>query len=382
MAKASFEALQDGPVQRLIARGAWTLEGGLVSIDGDLRRFVQKRGGAGGLRIDLSGVEKLDTSGAMVLQRTMRDCGKQAERDDLLEGFDGADAQAQALLKQAGSHLKPCDLGGDGRVSFMLVLERLGRTTVSAGAEALNILSFVGAVVARLGGTIARPSRFRPTPMVHHMEEAGLDATLIVGLMSFLIGAVVAFMGATVLAAFGAEVFPVELVGISVLREFGVLLTAILIAGRSGSAFTAAIGSMKLREEIDAMQVMGINPLDALVIPRTLALVLVMPVLAFLAAFLGMLGGGLAGWAALDIPPVLWVNRTQLPLAPAFASGSTRASGFEHERWQSRNAPGRALARMSATTGGPIVRFGTKCPSMTSTWSQSAPRRSARSTSP
>ena len=313
MTTASFEtstAGTGGGTATLIARGTWSLECGLAALDGKLRRFAQSvRGGE--LTIDLSEIDGLDTAGAMVLQRTMMDCGARADLSRPLAGFKGADEREAALLAQVAQHLGTCEEDGTHGPSLLLLLERVGRGAEGVLQETLSIVSFVGAVTARLFYTLRHPSRFRPTAMVSHMEAAGLDATLIVGLMSFLIGSVVAFMGASVLAAFGAEVFAVELVGISVLQEFGVLLTAILVAGRSGSAFTAAIGSMKLREEIDAMRVMGIDPLDALVIPRTLALVLTVPVLAFLAAFLGMLGGGLACWLAMDIPPVLFVNRTQ-----------------------------------------------------------------------
>ena len=306
---ASFETVPGEPVV-LRARGTWTLECGLARIDAKLRKLAESLRDEP-LTIDLSELEALDTSGAMVLQRTMQDCGGRVTPGDPLAGFEGADETERQLLAQVSGHLGTCAPDARGGPSFVMLLERLGRGTEGVWNDTLNILSFVGAVAARLVGTIARPGRFRTVSMVSHMEAAGLDATLIVGLMSFLIGAVVAFMGATVLAAFGAEVFAVELVGIAVLREFGVLLTAILVAGRSGSAFTASIGSMKLREEIDAMRVMGIDPLDALVIPRTLALVLTLPVLAFLAAFLGVLGGGLAAWLAMDIPPVLFVTRMQ-----------------------------------------------------------------------
>ncbi|WOI54126.1 ABC transporter permease [Parvularcula sp. LCG005] len=310
MGVASFESAENGEALRLIARGAWTLEDGLASLDRRLREFTATTMDRP-LSIDMSEVERLDTVGAMMLQRVMRACGERAESTDLLLGFRGTTPRQEQLLIRAGENMTPCDFDGPHRKSFLLMLERLGRGTVHAGNDALSILSFVGAVTARLGGTFTHPQRFRLTPMVHHMEEAGLDATPIVGLMSFLIGAVVAFMGARVLASFGASVFTVELVGIAVLREFGVLLTAILVAGRSGSAFTAQIGSMKLREEIDAMEVMGIHPLDALVVPRTLALMLTLPVLAFIASFLGVLGGGVVGWLALDIPPTLFMARMQ-----------------------------------------------------------------------
>lgn len=306
MIPASFEIVGTDGSRTLAASGNWTLVGGLTRIDQKLRE-VGRHQEAFLHRIDLGGVSRLDTSGALMLQRIRHRCGETGP----LAAFEGADERYRELLAQVESHLELCPGDPPKRKSVVLVLDRVGRGSAHAVENFLSILSFVGAVSARIGGSLLKPQRFRVTPIVHHMEEAGLNSTLIVGLMSFLIGAVVAFMGARVLAEFGAEVFTVELVGISVLREFGVLLTAILIAGRSGSAFTAQIGSMKLREEIDAMRVMGINPLDALVIPRVVALVLMLPVLAFFASFLGMLGGGIVGWLALDIPPQLFMNRTQ-----------------------------------------------------------------------
>ena len=306
---ASFETVDGDPVV-LRARGEWTLAGGLAAIDTRLRRFAASMRDRS-LTIDLAGLDALDTSGAMVLQRVMQDCGGRVVDGAPLAGFENASEQNAQLLSQVAGHLGSCAPEPRGGPSFVVLLERLGRGAEAVWRDSLNILSFVGAVAARLGATLANPAKFRTVSLVAQMETAGLDATLIVGLMSFLIGAVVAFMGATVLAAFGAEIFAVELVGIAVLREFGVLLTAILVAGRSGSAFTAAIGSMKLREEVDAMRVMGIDPLDALVIPRTLALILTLPVLAFLAAFLGVLGGGLAAWLAMDIKPVVFLLRMQ-----------------------------------------------------------------------
>ena len=148
------------------------------------------------------------------------------------------------------------------------------------------------------------------------MEEAGLNAVPIIGLMSFLIGAVVAFMGARILQQFNASIFTVELVGIAVLREFGVLLSAILLAGRSGSAFTAQIGSMKIREEIDAMQSLGLDPMEVLVLPRVFALIIMLPALAFIAAMLGLIGGGLVAWTAMDISPALFLTRLQDAITP------------------------------------------------------------------
>ena len=148
-----------------------------------------------------------------------------------------------------------------------------------------------------------RPWRLRCTSLVHHMQEVGLNAVPIVALMAFLIGVVLAFQGAAQLRQFGAEVFVVDLIAISVLRELGILMTAIIVAGRSASAFTAAIGSMKMREEIDAMRTLGLDPIEVLVVPRVLALVMMLPLLGFVANMAGLVGGALMAWIELGISP-------------------------------------------------------------------------------
>jgi phospholipid/cholesterol/gamma-HCH transport system permease protein len=150
-------------------------------------------------------------------------------------------------------------------------------------------IGFLGLVLARLATTILHPSRLRVTALVHHMQQAGLNAAPIVALMGFLIGIVLAFQGASQLEQFGAEIYVVDLISISMLRELGILLTAIIVAGRSASAFTAAIGSMKMREEIDAMRVLGLDPIELLVLPRVLALLILLPVLGFMANLAGLL---------------------------------------------------------------------------------------------
>ncbi|MCQ8185729.1 MlaE family ABC transporter permease [Parvularcula maris] len=326
MTSASFEVVK-GDHPRLSAHGPWTIADGVAALDSKIRAFAQttldKK-----LTIDMAGVEALDTVGAMILQRTMQACGGRTQEGQPLAGFVNVTDHHETLLEQAAGNLISCEVPQRPN-SALIVLERVGRATDDIAEEVLNILSFVGQVVSRIGENIRHPGHFRPTAVVHHMETAGLNALFIVGLMSFLIGAVVAFMGATVLAEFGAEVFAVELVGISVLREFGVLLTAILIAGRSGSAFTAAIGSMKLREEIDAMRAMGIDPMDALVVPRVIALLLAVPCLAFIASVLGLMGGGVVCALALDIPPALFMARTQdIIVIDNFVVGMVKAPVF------------------------------------------------------
>ena len=173
------------------------------------------------------------------------------------------------------------------------------------------MLGFIGAVIVTLGRTVANPRRFRMIPFVHHMEKSGFDALPLVCLLTFLIGAVVAQQGAVQLRQFGAEVFTVNLIAIIFLREVGLLLTAIIVAGRSGSAFTAEIGSMKMREEIDAMRTLGLDPMEMLVLPRVAALTVTLPLLTFIADIMGLIGGGFVVFFMLDMSPGVYISRVQ-----------------------------------------------------------------------
>lgn len=293
--------LTDDGLLRLKAAGDWRARF-IKPIDEALRDFADDSVGRD-LVIDLSGVERLDTTGAMVLQRTFRACAGRSDQSQIT----GANAAQRELLEQIEGHLAPCHVEPVHRNAFIMMVERLGEGVVTASRAMLELWDFIGHTLVSAAGVIVRPSRMRWRATVHHMEATGLDALPIVGLMSFLIGAVIAFMGAKILQLFNAEILTVQLVGISVLREFGVLLAAILVAGRSGSAFTAQIGSMKLREEIDAMRVLGLDPIEVLVLPRVIALVVMLPILAFCAAMLGLVGGGLVAWLVMEIPPALFV---------------------------------------------------------------------------
>ena len=308
---------------KMTAAGCWAVEA-IARIDADLREFAD-RTLSRDLVIDLSDVEIMDTTGALVLQRTMHACQTRTERS----GFVGARAEHQALLDQACRHLAPCETEPPWQNPFLSALERLGRGLADAYYAALDVLGFIGLVLTAIARLVKEPKRFRHVATFYHMEKSGLDAVPIVALMSFLIGAVIAFMGAKILRQFGAEVFTVELIAISVLREFGVMLTAIIIAGRSGSAFTAQIGSMKIREEIDAMRSLGLDPIDFLVVPRVIALLLMMPLLAFLAAIMGLLGGALAVWSYSSVSPSLFVARMQeIVVASNFWAGVIKAPFF------------------------------------------------------
>ena len=299
-----IDLASDG-VLRMKAYGDWRARC-LKPIDGPLRDFSDDSIGRD-IIIDISGVECLDTAGAMVLQRTFHACQSRTHKSK----FIGAREAHAELLTQIESHLAPCHVEPLHRNAFIMMTERLGEGVVNATRATLELWDFIGHTLVSGAGTIVRPKRMRWRATVHHMEAAGVDALPIVGLMSFLIGAVIAFMGAKILRLFNAEILTVQLVGISVLREFGVLLAAILVAGRSGSAFTAQIGSMKLREEIDAMRVLGLEPIEVLVLPRVIALIIMLPLLAFCAAMLGLVGGGLVSWLVMGIPPALFMSQFQ-----------------------------------------------------------------------
>ncbi len=302
---ASFDIDVRQGVLKLAPRGDWRARF-LGGLDDPLRDFADDSVGRD-LVIDMAAVERLDTVGAMMLQRTMHSC---TSRTSTSEFLNASEAQA-ALLKQVESHLDPCHVEPLHGNIVVVLIDRLGRGVADAYFASLEVMSFIGLTLSTAWRVLFNPKKMRWTSTVYHMEEAGLNAMPIVGLMSFLIGAVVAFMGAKILRMFNADIFTVELVGISVLREFGVLLSAILIAGRSGSAFTAQIGSMKIREEIDAMRVLGLDPMEVLVLPRVIALVIMLPILALVASVLGVIGGGLVAAMAMDISPALFVSRFQ-----------------------------------------------------------------------
>ena len=259
--------------------------------------------------VDFSGLGALDTAGAGLLASLLgNERLRDAARDDASLG-----AERRALLELVGSALDasvrapPLRRRGD----FVAMLERIGRSVEHVRSESLALVGFIGLSLETLVRNLLRPSRWRVTSLLHHMEESGLDAVPIVALLSFMVGAVIAFLGSTVLADYGATLFTVDLIAYAFLREFGVLLAAILLAGRTASAFTAQIGSMKSREEIDAIRTLGLDPVELLVLPRMLALVLTLPMLTFLAMLAGILGGALVCVVSLDITPAMFLTEFQ-----------------------------------------------------------------------
>ncbi len=252
-----------------------------------------------------SGVTSLDTGGALLLASTLRARGLQADANSL----QGLSAEAQALFAMVLAHSEAESPPAPTPHGFRELLARMGRALENQWLQTRELLGFVGQTIVTFGLVLTGKRRLRWTSTVFHMEQCGLDAVPIVALLSFLVGSVVAFLGATVLRDFGASIFTVELVSYSFLREFGVLLTAILLAGRSGSAFTAQIGSMKSREELDAIRALGLDPMELLVLPRLLALLVMLPLLAFLAMLSGLIGGAIVGSLALDITPGMFISR-------------------------------------------------------------------------
>ncbi len=205
----------------------------------------------------------------------------------------------------------------------------LGRWVVQEGAEAGAAVGFFGRIAAVLGEIFSRPRALRIPSLARHIFDTGVTAIPIVALIAFLISVVVAYLGAQQLRKFGADIFVVDLVTVGVLREMGVLLTAIIVAGRSGSAFAAEIGVMQLNDEVDALRAMGFNPMELLVVPRVLALVIALPLLTVIADAMGLAGGGLLSLLELHIPPAQFTVRLHEALAPTtFWAGLVKAPVF------------------------------------------------------
>jgi len=260
--------------------------------------------------VDVTELGKIDTAGAFVLDRTLRgQNGADADHVNLVGEHPTA---RELILRVRGVSEAPATKSAEP-FRFIDLLSRIGESTTHLAKEGLSTLSFFGETIATCAKLIANPARMRWTSMVAVMERTGFDAIPIVAFLSFFIGIVLAYMGAFTLSSYGggAEVFAVELVGVSVTREFGVLLTGIILAGRTNSAFTAQIGAMRMRQEVDAMETLGLSPMEVLVAPRALALLIMTPILTFIAVLSGLLGGMMTCWIGLDINPTVFLQRTQ-----------------------------------------------------------------------
>lgn len=303
--KASFRVEEKGAELTLLAEGDWSVTN-LVEVDGQLRDLPND--GFRDAIIDLSGVTRLDSAGAWLINRTLASLGEKARGTASIEG--ASDIQT-LLLEKAHFPEKSKKESGPPAPFHLFALNWIGEKMREFGREALDTLDFFGSVIRAFAATFRQPTRLRLVPLVHHMQKAGFDALPLVCLLTFLIGAVIAQQGAVQLRKFGAEVFTVNLIAIIFLREVGLLLTAIIVAGRSGSAFTAEIGTMKMRQEIDAMRTLGLDPMDMLILPRILALVLMLPLLTFIADILGLIGGAMVSIFQLGISLDTYINRVK-----------------------------------------------------------------------
>ncbi|MFN7055579.1 ABC transporter permease [Hyphomonas sp.] len=256
-----------------------------------------------GLVLDVSGLGRIDTSGAFLIDRTLRAAGAWPAR------LQGDHPVAEGLLAQVHPHAEPVSPPDKPSAGLLAMLARVGQGTMDFLREVTGILTFLGETVATLARLALRPWKLRWTSIFAVMEEAGFNALPIVVFLSFFVGMVVAFIGATSLRDFGLEIYTIELIGFSMLREFGVVLTGIVLAGRTNSSFTAQIGSMKMRQEIDAMQTLGLKPMEVIVAPRVLAMLVMTPILTFAATLAGIGGGMAVAWSALDINPGVFLER-------------------------------------------------------------------------
>ena len=273
---------------------------------------------------DLSQLGRLDTAGASLLAELLGSERLSHCAEDLPEA-------SRALLRNVYCSVQDycIPVKEPERNVLLMLLERIGRAVGTLWQDSMQLLGFIGVILETLLRRALTPHRWRLTPVVAHIEQTGLDAAPIVALLTFLVGAVVAFLGATVLAAFGATIFTVDLVAFSFLREFAVLLTAILMAGRTASAFTAQIGSMKANEEIDAIRTLGLNPMELLVVPRVLALLISLPLLTFIAMICGIVGGAVVCALSLGISPAMFLSLLQTDIGVQhFLVGLAKAPFF------------------------------------------------------
>jgi phospholipid/cholesterol/gamma-HCH transport system permease protein len=290
-----------------------------ISSLGDLDRRVDAAGQAFG-QVDLSNVPEIDTAGAWLAWRIAQD--HQAE-------IVGASDKAQRLIAAVSSATDEAEDPSPRLPLFTRVAANIGEAVLNARAGVYRTVGFLGALIVAVGTTIRHPRRFRGKALVHQMELVGVNSLGIIGLMSFLIGIVIAQQGAVQLQQFGAEIYTINLTGRLAMRELGILMTAIMVAGRSGSAFAAQIGTMKLTEEVDAMRTIGVSPMEALVVPRVLAAMLMMPLLGFYSALIAVVGGAFLANFALDIPFFTFLQRIQevVPIHDVWV-GMTKAPVF------------------------------------------------------
>lgn len=298
---ARLTVKKDSDAVTLVCSGVWTCDG-IHGVDEDLQRLAQSQ--ASTMILDTSHITSFDSSGAWLMERTRRSA--------LQEGRDfqflGLRPELERLLSVIASHTV------EVRTAMSVTrnpVETIGRAVNSFWRDSIAVCNMIGAALRGTAIKTGARGGIRVTSLINQMDHMGVRAIPVITVMSFLIGAIIAQQSAYQLKSFGEELLTVNLVGILHLREIGVLLTAVMVAGRSGSAITAEIGSMKMREEIDALQVIGLNPIGVLVVPRLIALVIVLPILTLLADFSGLAGALLVSWFYVGIEPVQFITTLQ-----------------------------------------------------------------------
>ena len=299
----TLERTAQGNGLALSATGPWIARfaSELEQIVSDAERL---RGKSSNVFIDVSRVSKLDTFGAWLIERLRRSLTQGGVEAKIA----GLSADYSSLVDEV-RRVKTIPAADVTSVTVTGILDSVGRTMAGIGGTILSLVDMLGAVLAASGRVLIHPRSFRLTSTVHHMEQVCWRAVPIVVLITFLIGCIISQQGIFHFRRFGADIFVVDMLGVLVLREIGVLLVAIMVAGRSGSAYTAELGSMKMREEIDALRTMGFDPIEVLILPRMLALVLALPILAFLGAIAALYGGGLVAWLYGGVDPEAFLLR-------------------------------------------------------------------------
>ncbi len=305
----ALRAEAGGARRELVASGSWTAQAA-SRIDDQISALLPVLGDESRLTLDMERLRSFDTYGALLVERLIRDAAQRGvaiETVNMPQRFVGlAQTIEEAQAEAGGLRERPKGMRwtGDFFVSG-------ARAIASIGADLVALANLLGAVAHALVEILRGRAGFRLTSTVYQFDRVAFQAIPIVLLITFLIGAIIAQQGFFHFRKFGADQYVVDMVGILMLREIGVLLVAIMIAGRSGSSYTAELGSMKMREEIDALRTMGLDPVAILILPRLIALVLALPALAFLGSMSALFGGGLVAWLYGDMNPNVFIARLQ-----------------------------------------------------------------------
>jgi phospholipid/cholesterol/gamma-HCH transport system permease protein len=293
-----------GEFLELRARGSWTASN-VTFLESLAAAAAPAIDHAKTIKLDLADLSELDTLGAWLLEKLTRravSAGHRAEVTGVTENYLGLIEEVRQVNRH--NHRPP-----PARNPVVVKLDEIGRSASNASEDIAVFLQMLGSLFVAILGVMRRPRSLRITSSVYQFYRVGWQAIPIVVLITFLIGAIIAQQGFFHFRRFGAESYTVDMVGILVLRELGVLIVAIMVAGRSGSAYTAELGSMKMREEIDALSTMGLDPIAVLILPRVVALICALPVLAFIGAIAALYGGGLVAQLYGDMSPAIYIAR-------------------------------------------------------------------------